>query len=101
MSEYSSAVDGVNVQLALARRQTALSNMDSEAASLRGSGFNLEPAMGPTWDRSTWEAYRAQFGKYPFDAANKPPDVLNAPLWVKQLCGVRLNPAERMGGGGR
>lgn len=101
MSEYNSAVGGVNIQLALARRQVALSNMDSEAASLRGSGFNLDAAVAPSWDRAVWEEYKAQFGKYPFDAANKPPDVLSAPTWVKQLCGVRLNPAERMGGGAR
>jgi hypothetical protein len=86
-----------NIALALARREAALHNMDSEAASLRGSGFNLDAAGPPSWDRSVWEAYRAQFGRYPFDAGNKPPDVLNAPTWVKELCGIKLNPAERMG----
>lgn len=89
----------LNVRLALARREAAIKNMDSEQATLRSSGFNLEPAMAPTWDRATWEAYRAQFGRYPFDASNKPTDVMNAPVWVKQLCGIKLNPAERMGGG--
>lgn len=86
-----------NVALALARRDAALANMDSEQALLRNSGFNLENAVGPSWDRSVWEAYRAQFGRYPFGPEHKPPDVLNAPLWVKQICGIRLNPAERMG----
>lgn len=86
-----------NVALALARREAALSNMDSEANQLRGSGFNLENAVGPSWDRSVWEAYKAQFGKYPFGPEHKPPDVLTAPTWVKVICGIRLNPAERMG----
>jgi hypothetical protein len=91
----------LNVRLALLRRDQALSGMDAENALLRNSGFNLEPAVGPQWDRQTWEAYRTQFGRYPFDANNKPPDVGNAPAWVKQLCGIKLNPAERMGGGAR
>lgn len=90
---------GVNVQLALRRRQQAMERMDSENASLRGSGFNLDAAGPPYWDRATWEAYKAQFGSYPYGPDNKPPDIQNAPTWVKQICGIRLNPAERMGAG--
>lgn len=91
----------LNVRLALARREAALSNMDSENALLRNSGFSLDAAVGPNWDRSVWEEYRRQFGRYPFDASNKPPGVMDAPVWVKEICGIRLNPAERMGGGQR
>ncbi len=87
---------GINVQLALARREAALANMDTENASLRGSGFNLDAAVAPYWDRNVWNSYKAQFGKYPFDSSNKPPDVTSAPSWVKELCGIRLTPAERM-----
>lgn len=89
---------GINVQLALARRNTALDHMDGMNAKLRNSGFNLEAAGPPYWDRGTWEAFKANFGEYPFNATNKPPDVANAPPWVKELCGIALNPAERMGG---
>jgi hypothetical protein len=87
-----------NVQLALQRRQQALDTMDSENAKLRGSGFNLELAVGPNWDRSIWESYKAQFGEYPFNEYHRPPDVLNAPAWVKAICGIKLNPAEKMQG---
>lgn len=90
---------GINVQLALARRGSALDHMDALNTKLRNSGFNLDPAGPPYWDRATWEAFKAQFGEYPYNSTNKPPDVQNAPAWVKQLCGVALNPAERMGGG--
>lgn len=75
--------------------------MDAENAALRGSGFNLDGAVAPYWDRNVWEQYKAQFGRYPFGPDNKPPDVLTAPVWVKVLCGIKLNPAERMGGGAR
>lgn len=88
---------GVNVQLALRRRQQALDHMDDQNGKLRGSGFNLDPCGPPYWDRQQWEAYKAQFGSYPYGPENRPPDVLNAPAWVKTLCGIRLNPAERMG----
>jgi hypothetical protein len=84
---------GKNVALGQARLAAGLSRMDDENSKLRNSGFNLQPAVAPTWDRQTWEAYRAQFGEYPFGPNNKPPDLDSAPPWVKQICGVRLNPA--------
>jgi hypothetical protein len=98
---YSGPPPVLNVRLALARRAEALANQDSEQAMLRNSGFNLEMAVAPYWDRSVWEAYKSQFGKYPFGPNEKPPSVQDAPIWVKEICGVKLNPAERMGGGGR
>lgn len=73
--------------------------MDDTNSKLRGSGFNLDPAGPPYWDRQTWEQYKAQFGEYPYGPDNRPPNVDSAPPWVKQLCGFRLNPAERMGSG--
>ena len=88
---------GVNVQLALRRRQQSMEHMDNTNAKLRGSGFNLDSAGPPYWDRQTWEVYRNQFGEYPYGPNNKPPLLDTAPPWVKQLCGIRLNPAERMG----
>lgn len=84
---------------ALMRRAQAISQFDSETAALKNSGVNLDAAVGPYWDRNIWEQYKSIHGQYPFNAANKPPDVLNAPTWVKQLCGVALTPAERMRAG--
>jgi hypothetical protein len=87
----------INVRLALAHQNAALARMDDENARLRNAGFDLTSAGPPYWDRSTWEAYRAQFGEYPFGPGNKPPQIQEAPPWVKEICGVRLTPAERMG----
>ena len=101
MPERIPPLVGINVQLALRRRDAALANMDAENTALRGSGFNLDAAVGPYWDRNVWESYKTQFGRYPFGPDSKPPDILNAPPWVKKICGIALNPAERMGGGSR
>lgn len=90
---------GINHSLALRRRDQALSHMDDTNAKLRGSGFNLDPAGPPYWDRSTWEAYKNQFGTYPYGPENRPPDLISAPAWVKQICGFRLTPAEQMQAG--
>lgn len=84
---------------AMMRRAQAISQFDAETAALRNSTINLDAAVGPYWDRAIWEQYRAAHGHYPFNAANKPPDVMNAPAWVKELCGIALNPAERMRAG--
>jgi hypothetical protein len=99
MAEGIPKLVGINVALALKRRDAALAHMDSENASLRGSGFNLDAAGPPYWDRNVWEQYKNQFGRYPYDHENRPPDLVNAPTWVKKICGMGLTPAERMGGG--
>jgi hypothetical protein len=90
---------GINVHLALQRRNAAIVNMDTENAALRAANFNLDAAGHPYWDKSVWEAYRAMFGRYPFGPEHKPENVMDAPAWVKRLCGIGLTPAERMGGG--
>ena len=89
---------GLNVQLAARHQAQALQRMDDENAKLRSTGFNMEAAGPPFWDRGVWEAYRGQFGDWPFGPGHKPPDVVNAPAWVKRICGIALTPAERMGG---
>lgn len=99
MTERIPPLVGINVSLALQRREAAIAHMDSENAALRQANFNLDAAGHPYWDRQTWEAYKAQFGRYPFGPDHKPANVLEAPPWVKEICGIRLNPAERMAGG--
>jgi hypothetical protein len=91
---------GKNVALALRQRDAHMSRFDTENARLQGLNLNLENAVGPGWDRGIWEQYKSATGEYPFGPDNRPPDVLNAPPWVKEICGIRLNPAERMGIGG-
>lgn len=90
---------GINVHLALQRRNAALTSMDSENAALRNANFNLDAAGHPYWDKSVWESYKAMFGNYPYGPDHKPAYVLDAPIWVKKICGIGLTPAERMGGG--
>jgi hypothetical protein len=101
MAEGIPPLVGINVHLALQRRNAALANMDSENAALKQSNFNLDAAGHPYWDRNVWEGYKAQFGRYPFGPDQKPANVMEAPAWVKQICGIGLTPAERMGGGSR
>jgi len=72
--------------------------MDDDAARFRGATISLDAAVGPFWDRGVWEAYRGQYGEWPFGPGHKPPGVMDAPAWVKKICGVALTPAERMGG---
>jgi len=90
---------GLNVQLAMRHTVQALQRQDDEQAKLRGTGFDLTAAGAPYWDRAVWEGYRAQFGEYPFSPAHRPPDIGSAPAWAKRICGIALNPAERMGSG--
>lgn len=85
------------MSLAEQRAMMALARQDYEKQVLQeggGRGHDGYEACGPpTWSRQAWEAFRAQFGRYPFSAEEKPPELHTAPEWVKQLCGVRANPA--------
>lgn len=99
MSSALPPLIGLNHALALRHQAQALQAMDEENAKLRGSGFNLDAAGPPLWDRNVWESYKSQFGEYPFGPSHKPPEILSAPAWAKRICGIALTPAERMGGG--
>lgn len=51
----------------------------------------------PNWDRSQWEAFRNQYGHYPFGLDGtggfvSPPTYDNAPPWVFELMGMREPP---------
>ena len=71
-----------------------LERQDSEKSSggtFQGDASLLGP---PHWDRASWEAYKAQFGFYPYGWQNgtrvMPPSFEGAPPWALQAMG--LNP---------
>jgi len=60
--------------------------------SLRAAGavYGMLDSCGPpTWDRSSWEAYKAQTGSYPFSAGELPPSFDQCPVWAYELMGLR------------
>lgn len=84
------------MSLAEQRALMALQRQDYEkqvVAEHGVGGEDFEACGPPTWSRAAWERFRAQYGRWPFSAEEKPPEVLNAPQWVKDICGIHTNPA--------
>jgi len=74
-----------------ARMLRHLDRQDKEKSSggtFQGDSSLLGP---PHWDRPSWEAYKAQFGFYPFGFQNgtrvEPPSFEGAPDWAIQAMG--------------
>lgn len=80
----------------LANKRYARMELDKQQLAQHGQGIEDYGDCGPPyWNRQSWERFKAQYGRYPYNAFERPPDLDTAPPWVKQLCGIHLNPAER------
>lgn len=62
------------------------------AAGGGGEGTGLDAAGPPQWSRGAWEAWKAQYGEYPFSQHHMPSTLEGAPDWVFQLMGMRRPP---------
>lgn len=75
----------------------ALNRQDSERGSAVAGAMDYSVCGPPTWDRQAWEAFRNQFGHYPFGLDGQggyvsPPTYDDAPAWVFELMGQREPP---------
>lgn len=75
----------------------SIARQDSERGSAVGGAMDYSVCGPPYWDRSAWEAFRNQFGYYPFGPDGQggfvsPPTYEDAPSWVFELMGQREPP---------
>lgn len=78
---------------AAALRAVAKRNYEKQVVGTAGAGApGLDAAGPPTWSREAWEAFRAQYGFYPFSATELPKTFAGAPDWVYELMGLRKPP---------
>ena len=81
--------------LAMLRAQRAYAKQDYEKQVVQDAGVgtaDYASAGPPNWNRSAWEAFRAQYGFYPFSASELPSSFVGAPDWVYELMGLRKPP---------
>lgn len=79
-----------------------LMRQDQEAASNRTAFAGDSSQLGPPhWNRDAWEAYKAQYGYYPFGWQNgtrvMPPSFEQCPDWAYAAMGLRRPPVTVMG----
>lgn len=83
----------VDVALMRANHRFAKQDFDKQMVRDAGAGSASYGDCGPpNWHRASWEAFRAQYGKYPYTASELPPTFLGAPPWVYEFCGLRQPP---------
>jgi hypothetical protein len=84
--------------LDLIHRAFTLQDMEKNVLAQKGvGGADYGSAGPPNWDRGAWEAFKAQYGFYPFGGDGNggfihPPSYEGAPSWVYELMGLRQPP---------
>jgi hypothetical protein len=63
----------------------------SEAGAAKADYGSAGP---PTWSREAWDAFRAQYGTWPYSASELPPTFAGCPDWAYQRMGLRKPPME-------
>jgi hypothetical protein len=87
----------VDVQLLRAAKRFAKQDYDKQVTQQAGAGgAGFDAAGPPTWDRAAWEAFKSQYGFYPFGMQDgafvAPPTYAGAPDWVYELMNLRKPP---------
>ena len=80
-----------------ATRAFQLQDMEKQLVAQKGGGGGYGDAGPPNWNRSAWDAFKAQYGFYPYGQDGSggfvaPPSFENAPAWVYELMGLRPPP---------
>ncbi len=75
----------------------AVHRKQQEASSRVAGEMDYGQCGPPNWDRAAWEAFKRQFGYYPFGHDGQggfltPPSYDEAPSWVFELMGLREPP---------
>ena len=85
--------DIANLRMA---KHFARQDYERQSMGARSSGGSFDDCGPPNWDRGSWEAFKAQYGFYPFGNQGgtvvNPPTFEGAPPWVYELMGQRQPP---------
>jgi len=74
----------------------AMQRQDSEKASLGAATGDYNDCGPPTWNQASWDAFRAQYGFWPFGVQNGgqllPESFAGCPDWAFERMGIRKPP---------
>lgn len=76
-----------------ANKRFARQEYDKQMVQQHGTaGADYGDAGPPYWNRASWDAFKNQYGYYPFTASELPPSWEGAPDWVFQYMNLRKPP---------
>ena len=78
-----------------ANKRFARQEYDKQVLASGGNASTDYSDMGPpNWNRASWDAFRAQYGRWPFSAEELPSTMAGAPAWVYERMNLRKPPIE-------
>lgn len=84
------------MDLATLRAHKNLARIEYERQNARNAGSGnsggYEYCGPPHWDRAAWDAFKTQYGKYPYSAGELPPTFAGCPDWAYKAMGLRVPP---------
>jgi hypothetical protein len=81
--------------IALMRANARFARQDYDKQMLQSGGVataDYGSAGPPYWNRAAWDAFKAQYGHYPYSASELPPNFESCPDWAYELMGLRKPP---------
>lgn len=85
----------IDINTLRASQRFARQDYDKQVVASGGAGASDFSSAGPPgWSRAAWEAFRQQYGRWPFSAEELPPTMAGAPEWVYELLNMRKPPIE-------
>jgi hypothetical protein len=71
----------------------ARQDYDKQVVASGGAASADYGAAGPpAWSMAAWDAFRAQYGRWPFTVEELPPTFAGAPDWVFERMNIRKPP---------
>lgn len=76
-----------------AHKRFARQDYDKQVVAQGGTAAQDYGDAGPPyWNPASWDAFKAQYGRWPYSAGELPPTFDGAPDWVYQRLGLRKPP---------
>ena len=86
-------MDPNSPEMLRAMRAYQKQDYEKQMVAERGAGSSAFEMCGPpNWSQPAWDAFRAQYGFWPYSAAELPPTFEGAPDWVYERMGLRKPP---------
>lgn len=79
------------------RAAQRFAQMDAQRQSMEAAGApsrDFSDCGAPTWSQPAWDAFHAQYGRWPFSANELPPSMDGCPGWAFERMGLRQPPVQ-------
>lgn len=85
----------VDVRTLRANQRFAAMDYERQVAAQGGTpSQDYSDCGAPAWSQPAWDAFYAQYGRWPFSANELPPSMEGCPAWAFERMGLRQPPVQ-------